>query len=275
MWTLSTLGAPPPSNNAPTLVSANPQFVDALANQTNDVIFRFSYDEDPWVEGEARVRIGIDVDVPACGNGVLDPGEECEPDKAAPPAGTPLGPRSCDDLCTGGGAPCRDDSECSSAVCDTSECGVCDDDAGACHKACDTLGGTAPSDASGSSLGPLSAQLLQAMLSGLTACNAECKACSSSEAECQQNCADHPCVDACRATGFGCGACSKQINACKDACAATSSQCTTACKADCERKRSETCHAACATRQNNCAASCGACQPCRLTQSCPNHPALQ
>jgi hypothetical protein len=87
--------------------------------------------------------------------------------------------------------------------------------------------------------------------------------------------ADHPCVDACRATGFGCGACSKQINACKDACAATSSQCTTACKADCERKRSETCHAACATRQNNCAASCGACQPCRLTQSCPNHPALQ
>ncbi len=247
-WELAGRG---PSSNlhGAVLVSPNPQRIEAVEGQTSDVIFKFSFGEDPLLDGEARVRLGIEVEAPTCGNGVLDPGEECDPALEGQS-------NECDDLCTGGDQACSANTDCASGACSTGRCDECDRRSEVCHDDCDEDAQGSPSFECRSS------------------CN---QSCGSGEEPCRQSCrsAHSTCIAICRATGIGCGSCNNSIEACYTECTADVDTCASDCLPPCSASEQSACHNRCETQHDECSEGCSHCLTCRDARVCPYHPLLQ
>lgn len=236
------------------LISANPQHVVLVGGRMTDVVFRFSLNKDALKKDEAGARVGISVEDPLCGNGRLDPGEEC--DKAISyPGGR------CDERCTGGIKPCSTDGECASNTCDLSS--RCDDcqrqgdtcrhdceyNRGSCGRACSSAVGTCKSNCD----------------TGLDSCRNTCG--DLSEA-CWASCWFDPigCAATCEPPRAVCmNVCTANQTSCHDRCADTQPACDSACDTS-----ESACVNRCGTTQSSCSANCGRCVSCSDARMCPN-----
>jgi hypothetical protein len=110
--------------NGARLISPNPAHAVLEQGEVTEVVFMFDTRDTIHV-GQGRFDVSIDVLEPLCGNGELDPGEECDYNAD--------NPAECDDKCSGGGKACARNADCASGACadDSSTCMSCSD-AGEC-----------------------------------------------------------------------------------------------------------------------------------------------
>jgi hypothetical protein len=244
-WFMDAIEAGEPIGSPPVLISPNPQVVEADANEQSDVVFRFSYLENPQLDGDARVRIGIEVEGRLCGNGLLDPGEECDP-----AADTPLGD-ACDDLCTGG-KECSQDTDCASGLCDSYPCDLCETYDGYCREDCQ--------------LEDIGDAFDLAPSSCLQPCFDDC---SAEEEQCTNVCQSDSCIGWCQWAGIGCISCNNRVTACNNACSDAGNACGDQCAWDCGTLGAAQCNARCDAEQAECGDGCSTCVSCRDADVCP------
>lgn len=233
------------------LVSPNPRTVVLPAGAVTDVIYSFAIGDTVIGKGEARARIGIEVTEPLCGNGVLDPGEECDP--ALKYFGA-----TCDSHCSGGTKSCTQATDCKSGICTKGDCG-CDLTASFCKNGCrDTRTSCREGCAT----------------PGLT-CKSQCEA---NETSCRNTCGDlsEACWGGCWADPIGCAlACEPPRALCMDQCTsgrtACDASCTTtwdSCLGTCDEDHA-TCFLGCEANENACYSGCNRCESCTSAGQCP------
>ena len=228
------------------LVSPNPMDVNVALLGITDVVFNFDITGEPIEFGHGRAKVRFTVHEGLCGNGHLDPGEECDVGKLQ------LVGVACDTLCTGQKL-CSNDSQCQSGKCDDAACVACDRS----QSDCDAMCGTKRADC-------------------FDGCFPTCQTnCKDLGRECKNSCqaTRNLCLVAC---GFpfnpACAVCFAIADTCTNNCEAGSNGCAAACGPEC----SSTCGAAnvgcaqgCVTDKATCQQGCKRCSPCSAVQSCP------
>ena len=234
------------------LLSANPMFVTVPAGVVTGVVFKFGFGKDQLTQNGAQVHIGIEVDEPLCGNGLLDPGEECD-------YAIPYPNSTCDALCTGGDKPCTDALDCSSAICTGGSCPECDSEASSCSYGCDDD----------------DVACVQVCSDSSNDCTG---ACEDGEASCRDTCGNLSavCWASCWFDPIGCSlTCEPARTLCMDQCSTDASGCSsscetgyTACKVPCASAH-DMCLQGCDEAQDTCWDACRTCAPCTEAGQCP------
>lgn len=253
-WTLAHTSGPGEKldTSGAKLVSPNPLPVNVPPGVVTDVVFLFALGKEPLGQNDGRVHIAIAVDEPLCGNGLLDPGEECDSALSTPDA-------PCDELCTGGDTICSQDQDCASAICKQGACPECDADAFACSEACSSQNAGCKAGCEGPAL----------------ACDGACEAgdsscrdtCGALSAACWAGCWFDPigCALTCEPARDLCmGACDADLDACDLSCTSGFASCSSGCASD-----KAGCIAGCESGQTACWDGCTRCVPCTVAGQCP------
>jgi hypothetical protein len=235
------------------LISPNPQSVQLVAGQVTDILFTFALGKDILSNKNARARVGINVQEPACGNGRLESGEEC--DRAINyPSGN-----SCDSLCTGGLKPCAEDRDCASNVCGQDRCLQCGADAGGCREECDRGGDDCEFECT----------------EDVRACEGDCgegrdtcrNICGQASAACWAGCWPDPisCSAICEPPRSLClNQCDAGADSCRTRCQEPRSACNSACA-----RETVACKDECGAGESSCRENCGRCESCTSADQCP------
>ncbi len=233
------------------LLSENPRTVVLPAGQTTDVVFSFALGDYVIGKGEARARIGIDVAEPLCGNGKLDPGEEC--DVAIKYSGA-----TCDSKCTGGFRPCSKATDCASGICDRGNCN-CEATATTCKQSCFTNASSCTNTCAGTA-----EDCSEGCISDETTCR---NICGKASEACWLGCFFDPiaCSATCEPPRAVCmAACTSAKNSCSSSCTSTFNGCAGTCTST-----RDTCTSACDTAESSCQSSCNRCKSCTEAGQCP------
>lgn len=233
------------------LLSANPKTVVLPAGQVTNVIFSFALGDYVIGKDEARARIGIEVKEPLCGNGILDPGEEC--DSAIHYANA-----TCDSKCTGGYRSCTAATDCASGICKHGNCG-CAEAADTCNQNCYTAGSSCTGSCTDNAIA-----CTNTCDAGETSCR---NACGTASAACWAACWFDPigCAATCEPPRAICmNQCATDKSNCAAGCSSTYDGCTTGCTGD-----RTACTNGCTATHESCETGCNRCASCTTAGQCP------